>query len=138
MTVEWEYTQIPDYVNRDSYYKVDFEVNKIQKGSLDYNGIYELIGRNECKLQIKLKDDKLNLKSNSREGSGVVEVSKGNGKIFLLFRVENSSRNLETKTEFRGEYEDSSILIQNYGNSENPFSQLEECEDKYLVLKRAS
>ncbi|WP_268223558.1 hypothetical protein [Sinomicrobium oceani] len=130
--------QIPDSGDRDSHCKVDFEIKKNQRGLLDYNGVYELTGRNECRFKIKLEDNKFDLESNSRKESGAVEVSKENEEIFFLFRVEDSSRNLETKTEFRGEYKDSSILIQNYGNSENPFSQLEECEDKYLVLKRTS
>ncbi|RAV30769.1 hypothetical protein [Sinomicrobium soli] len=118
--------------------KISSYINN-QKDTLHiYDGVYKLAGGNKCNLRIRLKNNTFNLETNKRKESGVIEISRESEKVFFLFRVEESSGNLEIKPEFRGEYEDSSILIQNYGNAENPFSQFEECEDKYLVLKKAS
>lgn len=118
--------------------KIGSYVNS-QKDTLHlYDGVYKLVGGNKCNLRIKLKNNTFNLETNERKESGVIEIGRESEKVFFLFRVEESSGNLEIKPEFRGEYEGSSILIQNYGNAENSFSQLEECEDKYLVLKKVS
>lgn len=40
------------------------------------------------------------------------------------------------KIEVQSKYENESIIIQNYGNSMNPFSRFSECTSKYLLLKK--
>ncbi|WP_299221817.1 hypothetical protein [uncultured Aquimarina sp.] len=114
------------------------ETTKKSKQLLKYaNGSYEIHKKtytleteSPCKLTVVLEDNRYYLKTNKREHSGTFLVKDGSITFEGLLTD-------EPKVEVQGAYYENEIVIQNYGNSMNPFIVFGECDDqKYLHLRK--
>ena len=99
----------------------------------NYNGIYELTGRNNCELTIQITNLKYEFKTNKKNISGNIRIVKNEGASYIYF---DNLYGDDPKEIIYAKYEKESLIIQNYGNNMNPYLRLSECEDKYLLLKK--
>lgn len=108
-----------------------------------------------CKLELKLfyEKDKLKytLKTNSKTVSDEAEISQEeNGNYYITFKNIKWSENkgfidpegntpeetLALPTEIMAGLRDNEIIFQNYGNAENHYMILEECDVKYIFFEK--
>ncbi len=124
-------------VNKIQHTKSAVLTNKLLEKELndqkDYSGRYEATGKNDCKLVLLIDGLKYEAKTNKRTQSGTIKVVKENTDTFFLFQGLLGD---DRGKDIQGKYEDETIIIQNYGNSMNPYTRIGECEGKYLQLKK--
>ncbi|MBL3658890.1 hypothetical protein [Fulvivirga sediminis] len=97
-------------------------------------GRYILTGVNDCQFVIDISGSDYHVKTTEREIKGSIEIKENEDEMYLLFKGFVGD---DPEEEIVGKYEEGTIIIQNYGNSVNPYTRLNECSDKYLVLERS-
>jgi len=105
------------------------QILKYKNGSYQvHKKLYALKTKSPCALKITLEEDQYHIKTSTREHAGAFSVDDG----YITFKGLFGDK---SKIEVQGSYTEDEIVIQNYGNSMNPFTVFVECNDqKYLHL----
>ncbi|KZS38916.1 hypothetical protein AWE51_15150 [Aquimarina aggregata] len=103
---------------------------------LDLDGFYQLKEKDNCGLSITIEGVKYKFKTIDREQTGTIEIIKEKKEVFLKF---NGLFGDDPKEIIIAKYrEDNSFIIQNYGNSMNPYTRFSECESKFLLIEKVN
>lgn len=97
------------------------------------DGEYELTMPTDCIISITISDNHYVSVVNSSKSNGkIIENKEHDKNIIKFFKWKGDT----TNEDITARYEDSMLFIQNYGNAMNEYTKLEECGEKYLVLKK--
>jgi len=108
-----------------------------KKTDLKYVGTYKTADQKSCPIALTItsKSDgyhyKIKIKNKFLEGR--MKVSKGKDEVYLTFVGLIAKK---PKYEVEGQYIDNAVVIQNEGNAMNKFTIFDECDVKYIELKK--
>ena len=101
--------------------------------AVDYSGTYSMADKSVCDLVIEIQKKDNGFIYVSGKTKGNVEIIKQEDEVYLNFIAINGK---SPKGDVEAKYENETLLIQNEGNTMNPYSIFKKCDAKYLELKR--
>ncbi len=102
--------------------------------AVDYSGTYTMTDKSVCDLEIAIQKSGDNFTYSSGKAKGNIEIIKQEGEVYLKMIAINGA---SPKGDVEAKYENETLLIQNEGNSMNPYSIFKKCDAKYLELKKS-
>lgn len=102
--------------------------------TVDYSGTYTMTDKSVCDLEIVILKKDNNFTYTSGKAKGNIEVINQDGEVYLKMIAINGN---SPKGDVEAKYENETLLIQNEGNSMNPYSIFKKCDAKYLELKKS-
>jgi hypothetical protein len=101
--------------------------------TVDYSGTYTMTDKSVCDLEISIQKSGNGFTYSSGKAKGNIEVINQDGEVYLNMLAINGA---SPKGDVEAKYENETLLIQNEGNSMNPYSIFKKCDAKYLELKK--
>jgi len=105
----------------------------VSESTPDYSGTYSLTDKSICDISIEILKKEANFSYVSGKTKGAVEIIKQDADVYLKFIAINGK---SPNGDVEAKYENETLLIQNEGNSINPYSIFKKCDAKYLELKK--
>ena len=99
----------------------------------DYAGTYSVQDSAICQLSIAIIRQATGYTFSCDDTHGSVDIVRENGATYLTFL---GLKGQEPAEDISALWQDSVLLIQNYGNSMNEYTRFGSCDAKYLELRR--
>jgi hypothetical protein len=86
-----------------------------------------------CALAITITQQGKGYRFRTGEKQGAVRIDRDGADTYFTFV---GLKGANPAIDIEAAWADSALLIQNYGNSMNPYQRFEQCDAKYLTLRR--
>ena len=101
--------------------------------ALRYAGTYAVTDTAVCALAITITQQGKGYRFRTGDAQGPVTITREGADTYFTFV---GLKGEEPAVDIEAAWADSALLIQNYGNSMNPYQRFGQCDAKYLTLRR--
>ncbi|MEI8203248.1 MAG: hypothetical protein WCH34_09570 [Bacteroidota bacterium] len=102
-----------------------------------YVGTYKSAAEGNCSIEITVTAQNdgchYNIKTKKKTQEGLIKITKSNDEVYFDFVGYKSS---DKKQDVSAQFSNNSIVIENYGNAQNQYTNFSECDAKYIELPK--
>ncbi|WP_299315550.1 hypothetical protein [uncultured Aquimarina sp.] len=98
-----------------------------------FNGIYQS-KNDDCFMMVNISGSTYEIRTQHQDKRGTIEIKKEDKSIFFHFINLYNKKYLDKNV--KAEFINNTIVIQNYGNDLNRYVRFDECDSKYIELKK--